>query len=131
MSPMNTHSLQPAPSPFLAAQPRREIDAASQTSFASVLSQSQNTSLQAPTDQARTAAEQFVAISLVQPILKQFRDSSQAAPPFAPTQGEKQFQSLADAQLAERLVRAQRFPLVDRLAETLRSRAEHRIEVTP
>lgn len=127
---MNTSALQLDSTPFLAAQPRRDVDVASQNSFAGVLSKSQNSEPDSASDQSRSAAEQFVAIALVQPILKQFRESSQAAPPFAPTQGEKQFQSLADAQLAERLVRAQRFPLVDRIAETLRSRAQNRVEVT-
>ena len=92
-------------------------------SFASMLSRATGESGKTSDDRARQAAEQFVAIALVQPVLKQFRESSTAAPPFAPTQAEKQFQSLADAQLAERLVRAQNFPLVDRLAQTLLARS--------
>ncbi len=92
-------------------------------SFAGMLARATGEGSTKPEDRARHAAEQFVAIALVQPVLKQFRESSNAAPPFAPTQAEKQFQSLADAQLAERLVHAKNFPLVDRLAQSLMDRS--------
>jgi len=69
---------------------------------------------------ARDAAERFVAMALVHPLLKEFRESNQAAPPFAPTEAEKQFGALLDAELANRVVRAAGFPLVDRLARELR-----------
>ncbi len=36
----------------------------------------------------RKAAEQLVSATFITPILSQVRESSQAAPPFAPTQGE-------------------------------------------
>lgn len=80
----------------------------------------------APTapEKARAAAEQFVAIALVQPLLKQLRETSTAAPPFAPTEGEKQFQGLYDAEIAQRMVKAAHFPLVDRLAEQLTRRPQ-------
>lgn len=92
-----------------------------QHSFASILARDRR----APTPEAaaRESAEQLVAISLVQPVLKQLRDSDRAAPPFAPTQAERQFRSLMDAELAQRLVRASNFPLVDRLARDLLARA--------
>jgi hypothetical protein len=77
-----------------------------------------------PEDRARRAAEQFVSIALLQPLLKEFRQSSQAAPPFAPSQGEKQFQSLIDAATAERMVQASNFPVVDRVARDLLQRAQ-------
>lgn len=70
-------------------------------------------------ERARKAAEQIVSVALVQPVLKQLRESNMAAPPFAPTQGEKQFQGLMDSAISERLVHASRFPLVDRLAEQM------------
>jgi Rod binding domain-containing protein len=70
---------------------------------------------------ARDAAEQLVAAVLVEPILKQLRETSQAAPPFAPTDGEKQFRSMLDARLAHEITSGARFPLVDRLARDLRS----------
>jgi Rod binding domain-containing protein len=70
---------------------------------------------------AREAAEDFVAMTFIEPILAQIRESSQAAPPFAPTNGEKQFRAMMDAGLARELTRAARFPLVERLARDLRS----------
>jgi Rod binding domain-containing protein len=72
-------------------------------------------------ERARDAAEQLVAVVLVEPILKQLRESSQASPPFAPTDGEKQFRSMLDAKLAHEITGAARFPLVERLARDLRS----------
>src|SRR4051794_5367926 len=39
---------------------------------------------QGDADRARDAAEQLVTQTFVQPMLKQLRESSQAAPPFAP-----------------------------------------------
>lgn len=75
--------------------------------------------------QARQAAEEFVAVAFVQPILKQLRSSSiggELAPPLGPGPGEKQFRSLADTQVARQLVRASNWPLVDTLTRTLRSR---------
>jgi Rod binding domain-containing protein len=71
---------------------------------------------------ARGAAEQFVAVTFVEPVLKQLRETSQAAPPFAPTRGEQQFRALLDARFAHEIVRAARFPLVDRLAADLLKR---------
>lgn len=72
---------------------------------------------------AREAAEQLVSIALVQPLLSQLRSTNHAAPPFAPSPGERQFQSLVDAQVSQGIVRAGRFPLVDRLAEVMLARA--------
>jgi Rod binding domain-containing protein len=69
--------------------------------------------------EARDAASQLVAITFVQPVLQQLRDSNDAAPPFAPTQGERQFRALLDAELAGEITRAAQFPLVDRLARDL------------
>lgn len=78
---------------------------------------------ESPEIAARRSAEQFVAMTLVQPLLKQLRETSQAAPPFAPTQGEKQFQGVMDAELAQRIVGAANFPLVDRLAQDMLRRS--------
>ena len=74
---------------------------------------------QSPQDRARDAAEQFVALTFVQPVLKELRESSQAAPPFAPGEGEKQFRALLDAELARRIVHKERYALVDRVARDL------------
>lgn len=78
---------------------------------------------QTPDQKARQAAEDLVSQTFVQPLLKMFRASSNAKPPFAPTQAEKQFRSLMDVELAQRIVGASHFPLVDRLARDLRSRS--------
>ncbi|MCA9312244.1 MAG: hypothetical protein KDA21_13605 [Phycisphaerales bacterium] len=69
--------------------------------------------------QAREAAEDFVASTLVKPILAQMREMNNAAPPFAPGDHEKAFAGMIDDQVAARIVKAQRFPLVDRIAATL------------
>lgn len=73
-------------------------------------------------DPSRDAAERFVSLTLVEPILKQMRQSSQAAPPFGPAPGEVQFRALLDAEVARQVVRAGDFPLVERLARDLRAR---------
>lgn len=110
----------PGPSPRVApAITSSLID--DQRSFASVLARTGvGTAAITPGDPARDAAEQLVAVALVQPILAELRDSDTSAPPFAPTQGERQFRALMDAELAQRVVKAARFPLVDRLARELR-----------
>lgn len=98
-----------------------------QESFASVLSRADHR----PGAKSRTedeklhdAAEQFVSITFLQPVLKQLRSSSLAAEgPFKPSAAEKQFQSLYDADLAQRLVKSSNWPLVDRIAEDLKKAA--------
>ncbi|MFN7020501.1 MAG: hypothetical protein ACK4WH_04130 [Phycisphaerales bacterium] len=102
----------------LALSPARSGPASAQEEFSALIGRQGS----APADVARAArntAEQFVAIALIQPLLKQLRVSNTAAPPFAPSPGEKQFQSLHDAQIAGRIAAAGRFPLVDRLAQDL------------
>lgn len=71
----------------------------------------------------RQAAEQLVAMVLVEPVLERVRESSEAAPPFRANEAEKQFRALMDARLAQEIVRSANFPLVDRLARDLRARA--------
>jgi Rod binding domain-containing protein len=78
---------------------------------------------ESPEQAARAAAEQLVTQCLILPLLRQLRATNQAAPPFAPSQAEKQFGALGDAQLAQRVTRASHFPLVDRLARDLLQRA--------
>jgi Rod binding domain-containing protein len=73
-------------------------------------------------DPARDAAEKFVALAFVQPLLKDMRNASWGAAPFAPSPAEKSFRALSDAQLAQDLVRAGRWPIVERLARDLRGR---------
>lgn len=72
-----------------------------------------------PEQKARDAAESFVAQALVLPVLKQLRESNRAATPFAPGPYERSIGSLFDAETAARIVRAERFPLVERVAQNL------------
>ncbi|HVU64840.1 MAG TPA: hypothetical protein VHC70_12745 [Phycisphaerales bacterium] len=95
-------------------------------SFASVLGKLRQDGHESPEAYARRSAESFVAIGLVQPVLKKLRESNNAAPPFAPTDAEKQFRSLADADLAQHIVHAKNFPLVDRIARQLIEKARSR-----
>lgn len=94
-----------------------------QESFASVLSradQRPGAKNRTEGEKARDAAEQFVSITFLQPVLKQLRATSLAAEgPFKPTAAEKQFQSLYDAELSQRLVKASNWPLVDRIADDI------------
>ena len=91
-----------------------------QRAFAGILSRaSGHPSKQTPEQEARDGAEQFVAITFLQPLLKQLRETNQAAPPFAPSAGEKQMQGMMDAQLAQHIAKAERWPLVDRVARDL------------
>lgn len=71
----------------------------------------------------RRAAEEFVALSLVQPVLARLRADNQAWGPFAPGAHEKQFGPLIDAEIALRMTRASNFPLVDAVARQLESHA--------
>ena len=98
--------------------------------FASVLGKTQQGADEDAEAFARRSAENFVAIGLVQPLLKQLRDSNHTAPPFGPTQGEKQFQGLADAELAQRMVHASRFGIVDKIADSLMQRARQKAEAS-
>lgn len=72
-----------------------------------------------PARRARAAAEEFVAQALVLPILKEVRESNTAPPPFGPGPYEKNIGSLFDAEIASRMVKAQRFSIVDAVARNL------------
>lgn len=71
-------------------------------------------------DEATRIARDLVAVALVQPLLKEWREAEQSPPPFGPGPAEKQFRAMQDANLAQELTRAQRFPLVERLTRDLR-----------
>ncbi len=92
--------------------------AKSQTDFVALLGRSVDRG-RSEEEAARDAAEQFVSIGLVQPLLAQLRSTNQAAPPFAPSNSEKQFQSLMDANIARQITHAEHFPLVDAIAGVL------------
>lgn len=74
-------------------------------------------------DEIRAAAEQLVSATFIVPVLTQVRESSMAAPPFAPTPGEKQFGSMLDQRLADEIVRSSRLPIVERLTRDFAARA--------
>lgn len=69
-------------------------------------------------EEVRTAAEDLVANAFIAPVLRQMRETSDAAPPFQQTPAEKQFGQLLDAETARQIVRKSDLPLVDRLAKT-------------
>jgi len=100
-----------------------------QQRFASVLSTEQRRAGEkgTPEEQARQAAESLVSIAFVQPLLSEMREGTWAAPPFQPTQGEKQFRALGDAATAQELVHASHWALVDRIATDIGKRG---VEVT-
>ncbi len=70
-------------------------------------------------DEARRASEQLVALTFVQPVLREAREASRAAPPFAPTAIEKQFGPLMDQILSERIVRSSNWAIVERIARDM------------
>ncbi|MEX2218492.1 MAG: hypothetical protein WD749_06985 [Phycisphaerales bacterium] len=107
----------PAPPP--PGGPRRAPLSDSQRTFQYALGRATARTGATPREQAREAAEQFVAQTFIQPLLNQLRRMEQAAPPFAPGPGEKQFRALMDADLAHRLTAASSFPLVDRVAQQM------------
>jgi Rod binding domain-containing protein len=83
---------------------------------------SSRTLKQEPT--ARQAAEDLVAITLVQPILAQLRESNQAAAPFGPTDVERRFGHMWDAEIARRMVQSRGFGLVDAVARSVQMRVD-------
>jgi Rod binding domain-containing protein len=103
---------------------------ARQAEFAAVLAKKTDRAGPSGTreSQARTAAEDFVAVAFIQPILKQLRESNTAEAPFAPGPAEKQFRGLMDGQFARRIVQAGNYPLVDRLA---RDMLKHGVQAPP
>lgn len=109
----------------LDSTPAQQMQRARQQDFAATLNRaSELRTDEKPTEEqiyskAREAAQDFVAIAFVMPILKQLRESNKAAPPFGPGPGEKQFRSMADAQTAQQIVRGANFPIVDRIASDI------------
>lgn len=72
-------------------------------------------------DPEREAAEQLVAVTFIEPILRQAREVRSSEGPFGITQAEKQFGSMLDAASAKDMVRSWDFPLVDKLARDMRT----------
>lgn len=67
----------------------------------------------------RQAAEEFISMALVQPILAQLRETNQAAGPFAPGDAEKRFGPMLDAEIAHRMVKSAGWGLVDAVTTRL------------
>ncbi len=96
-----------------------------QEAFAGVLSRARDAG-KSDEQRAREAAEDFVAVAFVQPVLKQLRESDRSAAPFNQGPAEKQFRSMMDAAMAKQMVRASNFPLVERVAEQTLKTARQR-----
>ncbi|MEM1166948.1 MAG: rod-binding protein [Planctomycetota bacterium] len=81
--------------------------------FASALASAVGPAAASP-DEARAAAEDLVAMTLIQPIFKQMRESPLMADgPFKPGAHEKTFQSMYDAELSQTIARASSLPITD------------------
>ena len=105
-----------APYPLLPT-PRGQ-GSTSREEFAAVLGR-MDPGAMTPDERAREGARQLVSTALVQPVLKSLRESNRAAAPFAPSQGERTFRAMMDTNLAQNLVKSGRWPLVDRVAQSL------------
>ena len=68
---------------------------------------------------AREAATQLVASALLVPVLDAMYERPLAEPPFAPTAAEKRFAPLLSQHLADRIIGAANFPLVDVILDRL------------
>jgi Rod binding domain-containing protein len=113
-----------APSLLLAPSATESQRLDEQRSFSSVLAQAQSAEID-PNTQAREAAEQFVSVALVQPILQHLRQDNAAAPPFGPGKGEQAFQGLMDAEISQRLTRKSNWALVDQVAARLTAKLQN------
>jgi len=76
---------------------------------------------------AQEGAEQLVASTFIVPILQELRESNQAAPPFGPGMYEKRFGPMLDAQVADRIVRAQSLGIVDAVRNRMLGVSESRV----
>jgi len=74
--------------------------------------------------EAREAAEQLVSNAFIQPVLKMLREGNDAPPPWGPGEAEKQFGPLLDQRLADEIVRAADYPLVERVTRELTRSSE-------
>lgn len=118
---MNINSIQSVvPMPMLASNARtgaamHQLQRSFGSTLGSVLSEAGDL-----TD-TRKAAEEFVSIAFVEPILRSMRESNHAEGPFAPTAAEKSFGPLLDAEIAKQIVAHERYGLVDAVARQLLS----------
>lgn len=77
---------------------------------------------------AQEGAEQLVATTFIVPILQQLRESNSAEAPFGPGMYEKRMGPMLDAQIADRIVSAQRLPIVEAVRDRMLGRPESRLE---
>ncbi len=68
---------------------------------------------------AREAATQLVASALLVPVLDALYERPLAEPPFAPTAAERRFAPLLSQHLADRIIGAANFSLVDAILDRL------------
>ena len=68
---------------------------------------------------ARQAATELVASALLVPVLDAMYERPLAEPPFAPTAAEKRFAPMLSQHMADRIIGATNFSLVDTAAHTL------------
>lgn len=90
----------------------------------------QGKSVEAEELRASEAAQKLVASTLVEPILKQLRSTNNSAAPFGPTEAEKQFGPILDAQIADNIVNAADFPLVERIKQDLLKNSAYMAQAT-
>lgn len=90
--------------------------------FSSVMNRTRQDGPRTPQEEAREAAEGLVSAAFLQPLLKRFRESSQAAPPFGPGRGEQTMRTMLDQAWADQMVRRGEWPLVDRVEERMLQR---------
>jgi len=93
-------------------------------SFASILAAQGTPTLREPSDdaharkaEARKAANELVASTFIVPMLSKLRETSLAEGPFAPGTAEKRFGPMLDEKLADRIVEASNFDIVEAIAE--------------
>ena len=67
--------------------------------------------------ETREAAVQLVSSAFIKPILAQLRESRSTDGPFAPGPAEKRFGPLLDERVADQLVEASNFNLIDVIAD--------------
>lgn len=118
-SSLNASARGPALSP--ASDPGQRL-ASAQHLFASTLNKAREQTPESQEAAVRKTAEELVAITMVQPVLAQLRETNNAAAPFGPTQAEKQFGALQDARVAQDIVRGSKFPIVDQIAQQMLNR---------
>lgn len=70
-------------------------------------------------ERAQKGAEQLVSATFIVPILQQLRESNMAAEPFGPGMYEKRLGPMLDAQIADRIVSAQRLPIVEAVRDRM------------